>query len=265
MYIFYEAVILQSLPCFTTADHILHSLYCGRYDEAQSSELWCKITKTIKEWMLNALSYRPASRSKMSHTPKWLQMLIHFPSVMHLHGGNYFCKRKKKNSLLSKVGKWMRVRLYRNFAWHSIRKAEEKQPSSFLSVPRSIKLPLRGGKQQTRLFLFTPRGKYLTSRLSLKGQTTRNLAETQDTHFLCHTGLCPAIISLTITFPRLGGGIWAPEVLRMSGQRFDLLIVVNIDGRLTLCWCQKGNLCLFTFTVPFHSVTALLCVLTDTM
>lgn len=74
---------------------------------------------------------------------------------MHLHGETI--SAIEKNLFALQVEKWMRVRLYLyNFARHSIRKVEEKQPF-FLSLPHSIKLPFRGGKQWTRLF-FLPWG-----------------------------------------------------------------------------------------------------------
>lgn len=123
---------------------------------------------------------------------------------------DYFCK-----NLFARQG-WETDEgqtLSQFFPWHSIRKVEEKQPPFFLSLPCSIKLPLRGGKQQTRLFFFTLRGKYLTLRLSLKGQASPNLMETP---FRIHTSRAilgsVQLSSVTITFPRPGGGIWAPEV-----------------------------------------------------
>lgn len=129
-------------------------------------------------------SYHPALGSTLEHGTRseWFQFLIHLPSLMHLHGETISVK---KICLLSKVEKRMRVRLYRNFARYSIRKVEgETAALLFLSLPRSIKLPLREGKQQTRLFFFTLRGKYLTLRLSLKGQASPNLTETP---FRTHT------------------------------------------------------------------------------
>lgn len=121
--------------------------------------------------------------------PEWCQFLKHLPSLMHLHGETISVKKKKKKiPLPAKVEKWMRVRLYRNFARHSIRKVEEKQSPFFLLLLRSIKHPLRRGKQQTRLS-FYPEGKVpdieaITERSCLSESHGNSI---QDKNFPCPT------------------------------------------------------------------------------
>jgi len=88
---------------------------------------------------------------------------------------------------------------------------ERGETTALFSLPPTFnKASIEG--RWTADSLSTLRGKYLALRLSLKGQASPNLLETPfRTHFPCHTGLRPAIISLKITFPRPGGGIRAPE------------------------------------------------------
>lgn len=125
---------------------------------------------------------------------------------MHLHGGSYFCKRQENCSPLSS---WeMDEGQTLSHCCLTFDKESGGKTTALLSLrPSFNKAPIEGKKTADTPFLFPLRGKYLTLRLSLKGQTTRNLTETKDIHFPCHSGLCPAIISVTRNFPRPDGGI----------------------------------------------------------
>ncbi len=171
---------------------------------------------------------------------------------------NYFCKRKKKICLLSKVEKWMRVRLYRNFARHSIKKVEEKQPPFFLSLPCSIKLPLRGGKQQTRLF-FLPWGestshwgyhwKVKPLRISWKLHSAHTLPVpywAPSSYHLCYNN-----ISTTWRGDMSSRGV---ENVRTTLRPFDCREYRWASSTLLMSAMQPVS---FAFTVPFRSVTSL--------
>lgn len=214
--------------------------------------------KDIKAHMFHG-SYHPALRSTLEHAPypEWFKFLIHLPSLMHLHGETISVK-EKKICLLSKVEKWTRVRLYRNFARHSIRKVEENRPPFFLSFPRSIKLPLRGGKQQTRLF-FLPWGE-------------------STSHWGYHWKVKPLQISWKLhSGYTLPAPYWAPSNYHLcynntSRTRRGDMSSRGVENVRTTLWpfdCREyrwaSNTLLmsemqpvsFAFTVPFRSVTAL--------
>lgn len=193
-------------------------------------------------------SYHPARGRTLEHVPypEWFQFLIHLPSLMHLHGETISVKGEKH--LFALQGWEMDEGQTLSQFCLTFDKESWGEADALLSLaPLFNKAPIEGKKTADAPFLFTLRGKYLTLRLSLKGQASQNLMETP---FRIHTyramlgSVSPAIIFVTITFPWPGGWIWAPEVYRMSEQHFDLLIVVNIDGHLTLCCYQKCNLCL---------------------
>lgn len=105
---------------------------------------------------------------------------------MHLHGGNYFCTRQKKLFALH-GGEMDEGQTLSQFCLTFDKESGGKTAALLSLGPSFNKAPIEGKKTADTPFLFPLRGKYLTLRLSLKGQTTRNLMETKDIHFPCHT------------------------------------------------------------------------------
>lgn len=126
------------------------------------------------------------------------------------------CGRKTTRNP-SNAGKWMKVKvLILSKSWELVALLKVwnyKLKVAFLSLAAWNKTTFEGRKTAGTC-LFTLRGRYLTLRLSLKGQVTPNLIENSiegKRFYLSHWAQSSHIISVTITFPWPSWGYMSPR------------------------------------------------------